>query len=309
MTTDVTEARTASPPDPADARGAIEVLSPGPLTTIQDLGRAGLAAVGVGASGAADRGSLRLANRLVGNPEDAAALELTYGGLRLRFPAAATLALTGAPCPITVDDRAAAMDSPIRVSAGQRVTVGMPSEGVRTYLAVRGGIDVAPVLGSRSTDLLSGIGPPVLEAGTRLPIGRRVEGFPNVDIAPRRSRHLGPAILGVLPGPRDDWFLPEALRTLGGSAYVVNNDSNRVGVRLDGPALKRAVHEELPSEGVVRGALQVPPDGRPILFLADHPVTGGYPVIAVVAAEDLDRAGQLRAGDAVRFRVLRQSLR
>ena len=304
MTVIEAAARTA---DPADVRGGITVLSPGPLTMIQDLGRPGLAAVGVGRSGAADRGSLRLANRLVGNREDAAALELTYGGLRLRFEADAMLALTGAPCPITVDEHDAGMDGPVRVRAGQQVTVGMPFEGVRTYLAVRGGIDVPPVLGSRSTDLLSGIGPPVLEAGTRLPIGRRVAGFPNVDIAPRRRQHLGPAILSVLPGPRDDWFLPEALRTLGESAYVATNDSNRVGVRLDGPGLKRAVHEELPSEGVVCGALQVPPDGRPILFLADHPVTGGYPVIAVVAAEDLDRAAQLRAGDAVRFRVLRQS--
>jgi biotin-dependent carboxylase-like uncharacterized protein len=284
----------------------VEVLSAGPLTTIQDLGRPGHAAVGVGASGAADRGSLCLANRLVGNPEDAAGLELTYGGLRLRFEAAATIALTGAPCPITVDTRAVGMDGPIAVRAGQQVIIGLPSEGVRTYVAVRGGIDVPPVLGSRSTDLLSRIGPPVLESGTRLPIGRRVTGFPNVDIAPRRDGplgSLGPAILRVLPGPRDDWFLPQALATLGESAYVVTSDSNRVGVRLDGPALKRAVHEELPSEGMVSGALQVPPDGRPILFLTDHPVTGGYPVIAVVVAQDLDRAAQLRAGDAVRFRV------
>jgi biotin-dependent carboxylase-like uncharacterized protein len=281
----------------------IEVLSAGPLTTVQDLGRPGHAAVGVGTSGAADRGSHRLANRLVGNPEDAAALELTYGGLRLRFGAATTLALTGAPCPITVDDRAAGMDGPIPVRAGQQVVVGLPSEGVRTYLAVRGGIDVPPVLGSRSTDLLSRIGPPVLESGARLPIGRCVTGFPNVDLAPRRDGALGtlgPAILRVL---RDDWFLPEALDMLGDAAYVLTNDSNRVGARLDGPALKRAVHEELPSEGVVSGALQVPPGGRPILFLADHPVTGGYPVIAVVLAQDLDRAAQLRAGDAVRFRV------
>jgi biotin-dependent carboxylase-like uncharacterized protein len=289
---------------PGSAR-AIEVLSPGPLTTIQDLGRPGHAAIGVGGAGAADLGSCRLANRLVGNAEDAAVLELTYGGLRLRFGAAATVALTGAPCPVMVDDRAAGMDSPVSVRAGQQVIVGLPTEGVRTYLAVRGGIDVPPVLGSRSTDLLSGIGPPVLEAGTRLPIGRRVVGFPNVDIAPRRCGPLGPAVLRVLPGPRDDWFLSEALDTLGGSAYVVTGNSNRVGARLDGPALKRAVHEELPSEGVVSGALQVPPDGRPILFLADHPVTGGYPVIGVVIAEDLDRAGQLRAGDAVHFRVLR----
>ena len=271
-----------------------EVLSPGPLTTVQDLGRPGLAAVGVGRSGAADRGSLRLANRLVGNPEGAAALELTYGGLRIRFAAAATIALTGAPCP------GAPMNGPVHVGAGQEIAIGMPGEGLRTYLAVRGGIDVPEVLGSRSTDLLSGIGPPVLEKGMRLPIGGRVDGFPNVDHAPPRP--LGPAVLTVLPGPREDWFVADALNTLTESAYVVTKDVNRVGARLDGPELKRAVPEELPSEGVVCGALQVPPNGQPILFLADHPVTGGYPVIAVVVDADLDRAAQLRAGDAVRFR-------
>ncbi|HTJ71238.1 MAG TPA: biotin-dependent carboxyltransferase family protein [Actinospica sp.] len=271
----------------------IEVLSPGPLTTVQDLGRPGLAPIGVGPSGAADRASLRLANRLVGNHEDTAALELTYGGLRIRFDAAATIALTGAPCP------GVAMNGPVHIGAGQELVVGIPSEGLRTYLAVRGGFDVPEVLGSRSTDVLSGIGPAVLETGMRLPIGTRTNGFPNVDLAPPLG--LGPAILRVLPGPRDDWFVSDALATLVGSAYVVTKDSNRVGVRLDGPELKREVHEELPSEGMVSGALQVPPGGRPILFLADHPVTGGYPVIAVVADKDLDRAGQLRGGDTVRF--------
>jgi biotin-dependent carboxylase-like uncharacterized protein len=274
----------------------LEVLSPGPLTTIQDLGRPGLASVGVGPSGAADRGSLRLANRLVGNPEGAAALEMTYGGLRLRAESAVTIALTGAPCP------GAPMNGPVHLAAGREIAIGIPSEGLRTYLAVRGGIDVPEVLGSRSTDLLSGIGPPVLEKGTLLPIGFRTNGFPNVDHAPPQG--LGPAVLSVLPGPRDDWFLPDALTTLTDSAYVVTKDSNRVGVRLDGPELKRGVHEELPSEGMVRGALQVPPDGQPILFLADHPVTGGYPVIAVVLDADLDRAAQLRTGDAVCFRTL-----
>jgi biotin-dependent carboxylase-like uncharacterized protein len=272
----------------------IEVLAPGPLTTVQDLGRPGLGAIGVGPSGAADRGSLRLANRLVGNAEDAAALELTYGGLRIRFETAATIALTGAPC------AGVAMNGPVRMSAGQELAVGVPSEGLRTYVAVRGGIDVPEVLGSRSTDVLSGIGPPALEAGMRLPIGSHTSDFPNVDLAPPRP--LGPAILRVLPGPRDDWFVADALTTLTQSAYVVTKDSNRVGVRLDGPELKRSVPEELPSEGMVRGALQVPPHGLPILFLADHPVTGGYPVIAVVADTDLDRAGQLRPGDVVRFR-------
>lgn len=280
----------------------IEILHPGLLATVQDLGRPGLAALGVGASGAADRGSLRLANRLVGNREGAAALELTYGGLRARLDRSAVVALTGAPCAVTVGGRMASMNGPIEVRAGQELVVGPPSEGLRTYVAVRGGIDVPPVLGARSTDTLSRIGPPVLAPGVRLPFADEALAFPNVDLAPQRSL-TGDVTLTLLTGPRDDWFHPEAPAILCSTPYHVTSDSNRIGARLDGPALPRAIHHELPPEGMVRGALQVPPGGRPILFLADHPVTGGYPVIAVVVDADLDRAAQLRPGDRVRFRL------
>jgi biotin-dependent carboxylase-like uncharacterized protein len=283
-------------------RSELVIIAPGPLTTVQDLGRPGLAALGVGASGAADRGSLRLANRLVGNAEGAAALELTLGGLRLLVAGAAVVALTGAPCPVTVGGRTAGMNGPIAVRPGEVVAVGTPAEGVRTYLAVRGGVAVPPVLGARSTDTLSGLGPEPLRAGSVLPIGSETTGFPVVDQAPVR-RPAGDAVLCVLPGPRADWFDPDALRTLGADPYLVTAESNRIGVRLDGPELRRTETVELPPEGMVRGALQVPPRGRPVLLLADHPVTGGYPVIAVVADEDVDRAGQLRPGDRVRFRV------
>lgn len=278
------------------------VVTPGPLTTVQDLGRPGLAALGVGESGAADRGSLRLANRLVGNVESAAGLELTLGGLKVRFADAAIVAVTGAPCSVKVGERAAGMDSPIAVRAGEVVAVGTPSSGVRTYLAVRGGVAVPPVLGARSTDTLSGLGPEPVRAGTVLPIGAETIGFPRVDQAPVR-RDSGDAVLRVIPGPRADWFDAEALRTLGAEPYVVTAESNRIGVRLDGAELRRAESAELPPEGMVRGALQVPPRGRPVLLLADHPVTGGYPVIAVVVDEDLDRAGQVRPGERVRFRL------
>ncbi|MEZ0111159.1 biotin-dependent carboxylase-like uncharacterized protein [Catenulispora sp. EB89] len=291
-------------------RSELVILAPGPLTTVQDLGRPGLAALGVGASGAADRGSLRLANRLVGNVEGAAALELTLGGLQVRIEGAgggagagaAIVALTGAPCPVTVGGRAVGMNGPVAVRSGEVIVVGVPAEGVRTYLAVRGGVAVPEVLGARSTDTLSGLGPEPVRAGSVLPIGSETTGFPVVDQAPVRG-HAGDAVLRVVPGPRADWFDPEALRTLGAEPYLVTAESNRIGVRLDGPELRRTEVAELPPEGMVRGALQVPPSGRPVLLLADHPVTGGYPVIGVVADADVDRAGQLRPGDRVRFRV------
>ncbi|RXS88409.1 biotin-dependent carboxyltransferase family protein [Streptomyces sp. TM32] len=279
----------------------IEILRPGPLTTVQDLGRPGHAALGVGTGGAADRGSLRLANRLVGNAESAAALELTCGGLTARCHTPTTLALTGAPCPAALDGRQIGMNGPVHAAAGQELTVGFPTRALRTYLALRGGIDVPPVLGSRSTDTLSGIGPAPLSAGASLSTGTAALRFPPTDFAPRREFPDRP-VLHLVPGPRDDWFAPEALTTLCADAYEVTADSDRVGARLAGPLLERAIHHEMPSEGMVRGALQVPPNGQPVLFLADHPVTGGYPVIAVVHDADLDQAAQLRPGQTVRFR-------
>jgi biotin-dependent carboxylase-like uncharacterized protein len=278
----------------------IEVEAPGPLTTVQDLGRPGLSALGVGRSGAADRGALRLANRLVGNPESAAALELTLGGLTARFWVTATIALTGAPCPVTVGGRQGFGNGPITVHAGERVQLGVPARGLRTYLAVRGGIDVPEVLGSRATDLLSGLGPEPLTAGARLPIGTSRGPWPGVDQAPVATLP-DELVLHLLPGPRDDWFTPGARREFGRSTYAVSAQSNRIGLRFDGPSLVRAKDAELPSEGMVRGAVQVPPDGKPVLFLADHPVTGGYPVIGVVEPADVDLAAQARPGQHVSF--------
>lgn len=282
----------------------IEVLHPGPYTTVQDLGRPGYAHLGVPRSGAADTASLRLANRLVGNREDLAALELTFGGAGLRFTAGAWVALTGAPCPVTLSMAGApGMDAPFWVPSGAHLRVGAPVSGLRTYLAVRGGIAVEPVLGSRSTDSLSGLGPAPLRAGTVLPVGP-VEALPPilVDVAPRAA--AARPVLRVLAGPRDDWFVADALADLCAQPYEVSQDSNRVGVRLRGPELKRAREGELPSEGMVVGAVQVPPSGQPIVFLADHPPTGGYPVIGVVVTADLPLAAQLRPGDLVRFRLM-----
>ncbi|MBB5785214.1 5-oxoprolinase subunit C family protein [Nonomuraea jabiensis] len=273
----------------------IEVVAAGPYASVQDLGRPGLAHLGVPRSGAADAPSLRLANRLVGNPEGLAGIELTFGMARLLFHDGAWVALAGAPV-----DSPAGMGAPFWVAKGAELRLGMPEWGLRTYVAVRGGIAVAPVLGSRSTDSLSGLGPEPLRAGTLLPMGRP-EGVIPVDLAPPPGPR--PAVLRVTPGPRDDWFVPDALAGLCARPYSVSQDSNRVGVRLSGAELVRAKEGELPSEGMVTGAIQVPPSGQPIVFLADHPPTGGYPVIGVVREADLPVAAQLRPGDEVRFTV------
>ncbi|SOD72671.1 biotin-dependent carboxylase-like uncharacterized protein [Jatrophihabitans sp. GAS493] len=271
----------------------LRVLHPGPLATIQDLGRFGYAHLGVSTSGAADSASLQLANRLVGNVPSAAAIEVTLGGLVVRCESAVSIALAGADCG-GVDHHVA-----LSLPAGTELRLGRPTSGLRTYLAVRGGLDVPPVLGSRSTDTLSGIGPPVLQPGDLLPVGTQVQG--GIDGALALAA-VAPPRLRVVPGPRDDWFSADALRLLTATDWRVRSDSSRVGVRLDGPPLDRSVPGELPSEATLPGALQVPPSGNPILLGADAPVTGGYPVIAVVHSADLPHCGQLRPGDTLRFR-------
>jgi KipI family sensor histidine kinase inhibitor len=293
----------------------IEVIKPGPLACVQDLGRPGWGHLGVPYSGAADPVSLRRANRLAGNPDGAAGLELTLGRAVLRFPDGARVAVTGAPAPVTLTEPggtagAAPRDVPhgtaFGVPAGGEVRVGAPAAGLRSYLAVRGGVDVPPVLGSRSADLRSGLGPPPLRAGDVLPVGAPTPA--PTAAAPGTATVIPtpePAVLRVIPGPRDDWFAPGALQRLCGGTYTVTPASDRTGLRLDGPALPRAHGDELPSEGVVTGALQVPPGGGPILLLPDHPVTGGYPVIAVVVSADVGLAGQLRPGARLRFALSR----
>jgi biotin-dependent carboxylase-like uncharacterized protein len=275
---------------------SITVLAPGPLSTVQDQGRPGQAGLGVGRSGACDRASAALANRLVGNPDGAAVLEVTFGGLAVRAEADLLVVTTGARCP------GAPHAAPTLLRRGQELRLGAPASGLRTYLAVRGGIDVPPVLGSRATDLLSGLGPPVLAAGDVLPIGPPAAPLPGVDLAPVAEPSAGEVSVTVLRGPRDDWFGDPGWAALTGQPWTVTSESNRVGLRLDGVPLERLRTGELPSEGMARGALQVPPSGTPVLFLADHPVTGGYPVIGYVTDADLDRCGQLRPGQALRFR-------
>lgn len=282
--------------------GTFEVIRPGPLTTVQDLGRPGHAHVGVPRSGAADRRSLQLANRLVGNDEGAAALECTLSGPALRFEAPATVAVTGAEVPVMVDGEEHEANAAIDIEAGSLIDVGTATAGLRAYVAVRGGVEAAPILGSRSRDTLSGLGPEPLTAGDRFGFGDPHGPRPAISVAPVP----GPspvATLRISPGPRADWFGPDAHELLATAAWEVANESNRSGTRLDGPPLPRLRDEELRSEGLVEGAIQVRHSGLPMIMLADHPTTGGYPVIAVVIGEDIPAVAQARPGQVVRFRA------
>ena len=281
---------------------SLRVLDPGVLTTGPDDGRPGLAHLGVPRSGWLDPRAARLANRLVGNDEDEAVLENVLGGLSLRCDGAMTVAVTGAGCAVTVDGSGAAFGAAVSVPAGARLRLGTPARGLRTYLAVGGGLRVPEVLGSRSTDTLSGLGPAPLAEGDALALGPSysfpsgAEAWPDV---PDRV-----TVLRCRPGPRADWCAPDLAERLAAATYEVGADSDRVGLRLAGPAVERVRTDELPSEGMVLGSVQVPPDGQPVVFLRDHPVTGGYPVPCVVEPDDLSRCAQLRPGDLVRL-VLR----
>lgn len=281
----------------------LHVLDVAGLVTVQDAGRPGLRALGVPGAGAADAPAYALGNRLVGNEPGAAALELGVARLLLRAWRALTLAVTGAPRALSVDGRAEAMGCAVMLRAGQSLLLEPPAAGVYSYVAVRGGLDVPPELGSRSTDLLSGLGPPVLRAGDVLPLGVAGSPVPGIDVValpPVPGPHET-VVLHVLTGPRADWCMGAAA-ALCAAPYVVSPLSNRVALRLEGQPVRRSRSGELPPEALLPGAVQVPPDGRPVLFLVDAPTTGGYPVVAVVVERDLPRAAQLRPGQSVVLR-------
>jgi biotin-dependent carboxylase-like uncharacterized protein len=270
----------------------------GALTTVQDRGRTGLAHLGVPRAGPLDRPAAELANRLVGNGPDAALLEVTWGGLELTTADGVWVAVTGAEAPLDIERAGRGRDRAEWLPPGGRLRLGSPARGVRSYVAVAGGIDVTPVLGSRSTDTLAWVGPPRVEDGTTLPVG--TPAGPPAALDTPRSPVAGP--LRVSPGPRADWFAADAIERLCSAPYLVTEESNRVGLRLDGAPPERIRDDELPSEGMVLGAVQVPPGGRPVVLLSDHPPTGGYPVLAVVHPDDLWQCAQLRPGQELGFR-------
>ena len=280
----------------------LTVVRSGPLTLVQDRGRPGLAHLGVGAAGAMDRAALALANRLVGNDADAAGLEILFGGAEFAADGPVWIAVAGAWGEVAVDGRPIEPHTATRLAAGETLAFEAAGHGIRYYLAVRGGIEAPRVLGSRSRDTLASLGPEPLAEGDALPIGPEPAGpVPPVDLVPVDPPATGTATLALRPGPRREWFAPAAWESLLHSEWRVSPRSDRSGVRLEGPMLDRADARELPSEGMVPGAIQVSPDGAPTILAADHPVTGGYPVIAVVTDESLDALAQLRPGQPIRF--------
>jgi biotin-dependent carboxylase-like uncharacterized protein len=289
---------------------SLVVVQPGALTTVQDAGRPGLAHLGVAPSGFLDVPAARLANRLVGNDENDALLETTVLGpaLRLQCPAdseaAVLIAVTGAPVPIHIDGRRVDQYAAVLLRSGETLTLGTVTAGVRSYLAVRGGLRLDPVLGSRSGDLLSGLGSPALAVGYQLPVGTPTHPVPPADFVAVASPETE-AQVGIFLGPADTWFEPASVRLLTSTAWSVSPTSSRVGLRLTGPRLLRLNASELPPEGMVRGAIQVPPDGQPVVLLADGPVTGGYPVVGVVQESDHALLAQAAPGTQLRFRLLK----
>jgi len=278
----------------------LRVVHAGPLTTVQDGGRTGWAHLGVPRAGALDAPAADLANRLVGNSSAAAVLETTVGGTTVAFSGAVSVGVTGAEAAVSVDGRAVPFAAAVPVPADGVLRVGPAQRGVRSYVAVAGGITTPEVLGSRATDTLAYVGPGPLRDGDVLPLGEPLGRPAPSDLGSARAWRR-PAVLRLRLGPRDDWFDEAAVRRLTSSTYAVTVESNRVGMRLDGPRLHRSRDGELPSEGLVLGAVQVPPSGLPLVFLHDHPTTGGYPVVGVVEPADLWQCAQLRPGEQVRF--------
>jgi antagonist of KipI len=292
-----------APPQAAGGARTVSIVQPGLMTTVQDGGRWGSQHDGVPVSGAMDQVSFRAANRAVGNQSAAAALEITLGGVEVRLEHDGALAVDGADLSATLDGRALPLRSRVPHAAGGVVRFGARRRGARAYLALDGGLTVAPCLGSRATDLTSGLGGVNgrrLRAGDRLPVGgpvRAAEGEPSAS----RPIPDGGARVRVLPGPHDEWFPPAALDALCRTRYEITPESNRMGYRLRGAAPLPRDAREIVSDATCPGALKVPPSGQPILLLADRQVTGGYPIVATVITADLPVVGQLAPGDWIEF--------
>ena len=289
----------------------IEVRAPGLLTTVQDLGRVGFGPMGVSASGAADPVALRIGNRLVGNAEGAAGLEMTLLGGTFVFPEHAEIALTGADFSATLDHERVDPWSSAEVQAGQTLRLEATHSGARCYLCVRGGIAVKMFLGSASTHLLSGLGGfegRALRKGDVLKIGTAGGGFRTYrkrKVATRALEKLAPRkTLRVTAGPQSDWFSAEARKMFYMGTYRVAEDSNRMGLRLEGSTIASCTGGEMLSEGVSLGAVQITARGLPIILFVEQQTTGGYPKIANVISADLSSLGQLRPRDEIRFELV-----
>lgn len=309
----------SAPPSPADQKtpdvsgegNQLSILAAPLPALFQDLGRFGQTGQGVSNSGALDRQSYKAANRLVGNAETEPCLELTGGGFRFLSTGRVVVGFTGAPCDIeirTFTGQKLKPDfyKPVALEPNDEVTLASPKAGVRSYMSVRGGFMIEKTLGSAATDTLAGIGPHPVQAGSKLFI-KTAEALLPISLSEAPAINFpkpGETVtLDVVLGPRSDWFTTESLRIFTNTAWDVTRQSNRVGVRLAADAsLTRANTAELPSEGCVAGAIEVPTDGKPLLLLADHPLTGGYPVIAAVADYHLDLAGQIPVGAKILFR-------
>ncbi|QPK78693.1 5-oxoprolinase/urea amidolyase family protein [Corynebacterium lizhenjunii] len=286
----------------------MEVLDAGLLTVYQDLGRPGRGDLGVTPSGAGDRASAATANIAVGNPRGATVLE-NIGGLCLKALTDTVIAVTGAQARVRLGDMPVHLARPVLVTAGHTITIEPPTVGMRSYLAIRGGIVADSELGSSATDVLSGLGPAPVQAGDIIGVLPRSAAMTDAQLTnPLRVTVQGGTTVGRLRcvlGPRDDWFSQQSLAAFTSTEWTVSPDSNRVGVRLLGPdgqmTIERTRTGELPSEGMVAGSIQIPPSGQPVIFLRDHAVTGGYPVIATVLEEDIDIAAQLPPGARVHF--------
>jgi biotin-dependent carboxylase-like uncharacterized protein len=283
----------------------IQVQTPGLQTTVQDLGRNGFGPVGVSPSGAADPVSLRLGNRLVANDGSAAGLEMMLLGGTFTFPEGAILALTGSDFGATLDGVRLEVAASVEARPGQTLRLGPTNSGARCYLCVQGGIVVKPFLGSASTHILSGLGGfkgRGLRKGEVLRIGSAREPLRKRTIAPQALEHLSRRnVLRVTAGPQADWFSEPSLRSFYASTYRVGEQSNRMGLRLEGAEITQRGARQMITEGVSLGAIQVPAGGSPIILFVEQQTTGGYPKLANVIAADIHRVGQLRPRDEIRF--------
>lgn len=287
---------------------SIRIISPGVLTTVQDGGRFGMMEFGIGQTGAMDSEAYRAANYLVGNDEGQAVLEATFYGPTIEFLQDTVVALTGADMVAQLGDRVAPLYEAFSVKEGQRLTLGFAKNGCRAYIAIMGGIDVPKVMNSRSTDLkckIGGFEGRALKAGDVIEIGERTLSPREITArSVKNTSYLENITVRVILGPQAEYFTEKGLATFLGEEYTLTNESDRMGMRLDGTPIENANGVDIVSDGIVFGSVQIPPSGKPIIMMADHQTTGGYAKIATVATADLSRLAQLKPGAKVKFQEI-----